>query len=38
MLIDPIAQLRDQDDSAIETGRDALGLKELVPGCDPVVE
>jgi hypothetical protein len=31
----------DQDDIqrfTAETGRDALGLKELVPGLDPVVE
>ena len=31
----------DYDDKgrvALESGRAALGLKELVPGCDPVIE
>ena len=39
MLVDAIFQLgNDKPRFTIETGRDALGLKVLVPGYDPVIE
>jgi hypothetical protein len=38
-LVDAIFQLgNDKPRFTIETGRDALGLKVLVPGHDPVIE
>jgi hypothetical protein len=39
MFTDALFQLRnDKPLFTIETGRDALGLKVLVPGHDPVIE
>ena len=41
VLFVPLWLNSDQDDKAsvaVETGRDALGLKELVPGHNPIVE
>jgi hypothetical protein len=39
MFTDAVFQLRnDKARVTIETGRDAMGLKVLVPGHDPVIE
>jgi hypothetical protein len=41
MSVDAIFQLGNESDKArftIETGRDALGLKVLVHGQDPIIE